>query len=149
VKATYQKPKLSNVFLGEMVNGVTVNSAAASQYDGKVPGRTFQTLYTVTPSYDLPNRLGQLYLRYEYIGKVYADAGNGLALPGYGVLSVGGNVQVGPNLNLSASVYNVTNELGLTEGNPRQGQTQSVVNGYFYGRGIVGPNAQVSLTYKF
>jgi hypothetical protein len=37
----------------------------------------------------------------------------------------------------------------LTEGNPRQGVTQSVVNGYFYGRSIVGPNAMVSLTYKF
>jgi iron complex outermembrane receptor protein len=149
VKATYQKPKLSNVFLGEMINGVTVNSAAASKYDGNVPGRTFQTLYSVTPSYDLPNHFGQVYLRYEYIGKIYADAGDGLALPGYGTLSVGGNVQIGPNLNLNASVYNVTNELGLTEGNPRQGQTQSVVNGYFYGRGIVGPNALVSLTYKF
>ncbi|MDP9011943.1 MAG: TonB-dependent receptor [Pseudomonadota bacterium] len=149
IKGTYQKPKLSNVFLGEQINGVTVNSAAASQYDGKVPGRTFQTLYSVTPSYDLPGRFAQLYLRYEYIGKIYADAGNGLALPGYGVLSVGGDVRVGSNLSLSANVYNVTNQLGLTEGNPRQGVTQQVVNGYFYGRGIVGPNAQVTLSYKF
>jgi hypothetical protein len=46
-------------------------------------------------------------------------------------------------------VDNVTNALGLTEGNPRQGFTQEIVNGYFYGRGIVGPTALVSLTYQF
>jgi outer membrane receptor protein involved in Fe transport len=149
IKATYQKPKLSDVFLGQQINGVTVNSAAAAEYDGKVPGRTPQKLFAITPSYDLPDQWGQLYVRYQYTGEVYADAGNGLALPGYGVLSVGGNAQLGTNLNLNLSVYNVTNQLGLTEGNPRQGVTQAVVNGYFYGRGIVGPNAQVSLTYKF
>jgi iron complex outermembrane receptor protein len=38
-------------------------------------------------------------------------------------------------------VDNVTNALGLTEGNPRQGFTQSIVNGYFYGRGIVGTDS--------
>jgi iron complex outermembrane receptor protein len=37
----------------------------------------------------------------------------------------------------------------LTEGNPNAGVTQKVVNGYFYGRGITGPNALVALTYKF
>jgi outer membrane receptor protein involved in Fe transport len=149
VKAMYQQPKFSNVFLGQLVNGQTVNSAAAAQYNGNVPGRTPQTLYSIQPTYDLPNRLGAVYLRYEYTGKIYADAGDGLALPGYGVLSVGANVNLAENLNLNANVYNVTNELGLTEGNPRQGVTQSIVNGYFYGRGIVGPNALVSLTYKF
>ena len=50
---------------------------------------------------------------------------------------------------LNVSVDNITNELGLTEGNPRQGFTQSIVNGYFYGRGIVGPTGMVSLTAKF
>ena len=101
------------------------------------------------PSYNLPAHLGVLYARYKYIGKIYADAGDGLALPAYGVLTLGGYVDITPRLNLNVSVDNVTNELGLTEGNPRQGNTQAIVNGYFYGRGIVGTNAIVSLTYKF
>ena len=149
VKATYQKPKLSDVFLGELVAGLTVNSAAATQYDGNVPERTPQLMYSIQPTYDFPNGLGAVYLRYEYTGKIYTDAGNGLALPGYGVLSVGANVNFTPKLNLNVNVYNVTNQLGLTEGNPNSGVTQTVVNGFFYGRGIVGPNAQVALTYKF
>lgn len=149
VTATYQKPKLSNVFLGELVNGQTINSGAASQYDGNVTDRTPQILYALQPTYDFPNQLGAVYLRYEYTGKIYADAGNGLALPGYGVLSVGANVNLTPKLNFNVNVYNVTNQLGLTEGNPNSGVTQAVVNGYFYGRGIASTNALASLTYKF
>jgi iron complex outermembrane receptor protein len=149
VKATYQKPKLADVFLGQLVNGLPVNTAAATQYDGNVPGRTPQILYSIQPTYDFPAGWGAVYLRYEYNGKIFTDAGNALALPGYGVLSVGANVNFTPKLNLNLNVYNVTNELGLTEGNPNSGVTQTVVNGFFYGRGIVGPNAQVALTYKF
>jgi len=149
LKATFQDPKFSNVFIGQTVNGVTVNSAQATQYNGKVPGRTPQTLLAVQPTFDLPNGLGIVYLRYKYVGKVFADAGNGLALPAYGTLALGGNVDISRNINLNVSVENVTNTLGLTEGNPRQGQTQSVTNGFFYGRGIVGTNALASLTLKF
>ena len=149
VKATYQQSKLNNVFLGELVNGQTVNSAAASQYNGNIVQRTPQILYAIQPTYDFPDQWGAVYLRYEYTGKIYPDAGNGFSLPGYGVLSVGANVNFTPKLNLNLNVYNVTNQLGLTEGNPNAGVTQKVVNGYFYGRGITGPNALVSLTYKF
>jgi iron complex outermembrane recepter protein len=149
VKATYQQPKLSNVFLGELINGQTVNSTAASQYNGNIVQRTPQLMYSIQPTYDFPDQWGAVYLRYEYTGKIYPDVGNGFVLPGYGVLSVGANVNFTPKLNLNLNVYNVTNELGLTEGNANAGVTQKVVNGYFYGRGIVGPNALVALTYKF
>jgi hypothetical protein len=54
-----------------------------------------------------------------------------------------------PKLNLNVNVFNVTNVLGLTEGNPNSGVTEKVVNGYFYARGITGPNAVVTLSYKF
>jgi outer membrane receptor protein involved in Fe transport len=149
VTGTYQKPKLSNVFIGEIVNGQTINSAASAQYDGNIAERTPQVMYAIQPAYDLPNQWGAVYLRYEYTGKIYADAGNGVALPGYGVLSVGANVNFTPKLNLNVNVYNVNNTLGLTEGNPNSGVTQAVVNGYFYARGIAGTNALVALTYKF
>jgi iron complex outermembrane receptor protein len=149
VNATYQKPKLSNVFIGEIVNGQTINSAAASQYDGNIAERTPEVMYAIQPTYDFPNQWGAVYMRYEYTGKIFADAGNGVALPAYGVLSVGANVNFTPKLNLNVNVFNVNNTLGLTEGNPNSGVTQAVVNGYFYARGIAGPNAMVTLSYKF
>jgi len=91
-----------------------------------------------------------VYLRYEYTGKIYTDVGNGLALPGYGVLSVGSNVNFTDRINLNLNVWNVTNKLGLTEGNPNSGISETVgFTGYFYARGIAGPNATATLTYKF
>jgi len=149
VNATYQKPKLSNVFLGQLVNGQNINSTAAGQFDGNIAQRTPQVFYAIQPAYDFPHGLGAVYLRYDYTGKVYPDAGNGFALPSYGILSVGANVNFTPKLNLNVNVFNVTNVLALTEGNPNSGVTEKVVNGYFYARGITGPNAVVTLSYKF
>ena len=150
LNATYQQPKLEGVVTGEFINGQIVNNAAAAQYNGNYVQRTPQIMYAVQPTYDFPNRLGALYLRYEYTGKIYTDVGNGLALPGYGVLSVGSNVNFTDRINLNLNVWNVTNKLGLTEGNPNSGISETVgFTGYFYARGIAGPNATATLTYKF
>jgi outer membrane receptor protein involved in Fe transport len=149
-QATYQDPTFNNVSTGTItINNVNISSQANAFYNGKTPGRTPNLMYTITPQYDLPGRRGQLYLRYQHIGRIFADNGNQVALPGYGVLSVGAICNITEKATLNVSVDNVTNALGLTEGNPRQGFTQSIVNGYFYGRGIVGPTALVSLTYRF
>jgi outer membrane receptor protein involved in Fe transport len=150
VNATYQQPKLADVNTGEFINGEIVNNAAAAQYNGNIVQRTPQVMYAIQPSYDLPNRWGDVYLRYEYTGKIFTDVGNGLALPGYGVLSVGSDINFTDRMHLNLNVWNVTNALGLTEGNPNSGITETVgSNGYFYARGIAGTNATATLTYKF
>ena len=150
VEATYQDSTFNNVSTGDLtINNQAVAAAADAFYNGKTPGRTPNLLYTITPAYDLPAHYGQVYLRYMYIGRIFADNGDQVPLPGYGVLGIGAICNVTPNITLNVSVDNVTNALGLTEGNPRQGFTQSIVNGYFYGRGIVGTTALVSLTYQF
>jgi iron complex outermembrane receptor protein len=135
----YQDPKLQNL---------RFQGLAQPQYDGNTPERTPKKLFTVTPSFILPNGLGEIYGRYKYVGKIFADAGNGVALPSYGVFTVGTSVNITPRVNFNLSVDNLTNAKGYTEGNPRQGQTQSIVNGYFYGRSIVGRNALASITFK-
>jgi iron complex outermembrane recepter protein len=148
-QATFQDPKYTSACIGSISNGIVSNCAPFAAADGLTPGRTPKTMFTITPSVDLPHHLGSLYLRYKYIGKIYADQTATLPLPGYGVLSIGGEFDVTDRMSVNFSVDNVTNTLGLTEGNPRQGLTEQVVNGYFYGRGIVGTNGMVSLQYKF
>lgn len=147
---TVQDPTFSNVSTGLIdINGQNIAPQINAFYDGKTPGRTPNLMYTITPEYDLPNNLGQIYMRYKYIGRIYADNGDQVVLPGYGIVTIGALYNLTPGTTVNVSVDNVTNELGLTEGNPRQGFTQAIVNGYFYGRGIVGPTAMVSLTSKF
>jgi outer membrane receptor protein involved in Fe transport len=139
VNGVYQQPKLTSLqFAG----------TAHPEYNGNVTAQTPKKLLTVTPSFILPGGLGEIYGRWKYIGKIFADAGNGVSLPSYSVFTVGASFNVGERFNIGVSVDNLTNAKGFTEGNPRQGQTQSIVNGYFYGRAIVGRNALVTGTVK-
>ncbi|WP_442678161.1 TonB-dependent receptor domain-containing protein [Sphingomonas sp. ASY06-1R] len=139
VTGVYQDPKLNNL----RFDGVTQPG-----YEGNTPERTPKKLLTVTPSFVLPNGLGEVYGRWKYIGKVFADSGNGIALPSYNVFSIGANVNVTPQIAVGISVDNLTNAKGFTEGNPRQGQTQQIVDGFFYGRAIAGRNALATVTFR-
>jgi len=136
----YQRPETASA----QINGV-----AKPEFNGRTTPHTPKLLYTIQPAFVFPDGKGQLYARFKYIGALYADAGNGLSLPGYGVVTVGATYNVTENLNVNVSADNLTNEIGLTEGNPRQGPTQTVANGFFYGRSIAGRNALLSITYRF
>src|SRR6267154_2747256 len=136
----YQTPELSNG---------SINGVGHPEFDGLTPQHTPKKLFTITPEFLFPGNRGELYLRYKYIGQFFADSGDGLSIPGYGVFSIGSIYQVTSKLKLNVSVDNLTNVIGITEGNPRQGATQTSSNGYFYGRGIAGRNALVTLTYSF
>lgn len=136
----YQKPKTASASL---------NQVSAPEFNGRTTPHTPKELFTIQPAFVFPDGKGQLYARYKYIGAFFADAGDGLSLPGYGVTTLGASYDLTEHLNCNVSVDNLTNQIGVTEGNPRQGPTQTVSNGYFYGRGIAGRNALVSFTFKF
>jgi iron complex outermembrane receptor protein len=139
-QGVFQDPKLVNL---------AINGANQDGFEGNRPERTPAKLFTITPTVKLPNGLGEVYGRYKYIGKIFADAGNGVALPSYGVTSVGASFNLSDRLQLSVNADNIFDVVGLTEGNPRQGQTQAITDGYFYARGIVGATYGGSITFKF
>ena len=60
---------------------MNVASQADAFYDGKTPGRTPNLMYTLTPAYDFPGQRGQFYVRYEYIGRIFADNGDQVVRP--------------------------------------------------------------------
>jgi iron complex outermembrane recepter protein len=135
-----QDPKLVNL---------AINGANQAGFEGNRPERTPSLLFTITPVVQLPNGLGEVYARYKHIGKIYADAGNGVSLPSYGVTSAGVTLNLSDRLQASFNVDNLFNVIGLTEGNPRQGQTQAITDGFFYARGIAGTTYGGSITLKF
>ena len=139
----------SGVFQKPSLNNLRLNGVPQPTFNGNKPERTPSTLFTITPTFKLPNGMGEVYARYKYVGKIFADSGNGVALPAYGVTSAGFTVDVTPNLQIGASADNIFNVIGLTEGNPRQGQTQNAASGFFYARGIVGPTYTGTVTLKF
>ena len=137
------------VFQNPKLNNLRLNGVAQPTFDGNRPERTPATLFTITPTVKLPHGLGEVFGRYKYIGKIFADSGNGVALPSYGVTSLGVSLNLTEHLQASFNADNVFDVVGLTEGNPRQGQTQNAASGFFYARGITGPTYGGSLTFRF
>jgi iron complex outermembrane recepter protein len=143
-----QSPKLTSPTETLTNNGVFVESITGGQYDGNYDDRTPKSLQTLELAYIAPSNYGRAYVRYRYIGSTFQDIANQLQLPSYYTLSAGIVFNITPRLMLNVSGENLTNQIGMTEGNPRQGVfAQAVVNNTFYGRSIAGANALVSLQY--
>ncbi|MFD1786516.1 TonB-dependent siderophore receptor [Sphingomonas floccifaciens] len=118
-------------------------------FNGNRPERTPATNVTVTPSFVLPNGMGEVYGSWKRIGKIYADISNSLVLPGYDLFSAGVLFNVAPNVQLNISVENITNAIGLTEGNPRGGFTENTGSNFYFARPIFGRNAVASVRIDF
>ncbi|HEM46809.1 MAG TPA: TonB-dependent receptor, partial [Alphaproteobacteria bacterium] len=102
-------------------------------------------------SYQFPEETGGLKVwgTWNYTDERFVDDANNVILPSYHVFGLGASVNVSENVSLNAVGRNLTNEIGLTEGNPREGQVVGSTQDIFMARPILGRNAQVSLTYSF
>jgi iron complex outermembrane recepter protein len=126
--------------------------AELSSYSGNLPERTPKVNFTLTPTYYLPDGKGEVSLSIQHVGKRFADLANSIALPKYTTLALSGRYELTPKITLHASIQNLTNELGLTEGNPRGGSSafeEATGSNYFFARPILGRNMQVSATFAF
>ncbi len=128
----------------------TTAVSGATAFDGNRPERTPNLNYTISPTYYLPNGLGELSVSYHRIGARFADPGNTVVLPAYSTWNLSGRYAITPTVSVIASVQNLTNTVGLTEGNPRSGFSENPgVPNFFFARPILGRNLNVSLTMAF
>jgi outer membrane receptor protein involved in Fe transport len=76
---------------------------------------------------------------------------NSVILPHYDVLNASARFSITDHFDVYGYVDNVTNSLGLTEGNPRAGELQNADAGAntFIARPILGRAFRVSLMYRF
>jgi hypothetical protein len=88
------------------------------------------------------------FMTYEHVGQHYQD-GTGLnPLGTYYDIGAGIVATIGANWQLRLLGSNLTNQLGLTEGNARFGGN-AVQNSVGFGRSIVGREGSIQLKYKF
>jgi outer membrane receptor protein involved in Fe transport len=120
-------------------------------FDGNQIRRIPKLISQAKASYQFPEQAGNLKVwgTWNYTTKRYVDDANNVTLPGFSVLGAGAAVEISSNVKLNVSARNLTNEIGLTEGNPREGQVVGSQQDIFMARPILGRNAQVSLTYSF
>ncbi|MBW4051109.1 MAG: TonB-dependent receptor [Proteobacteria bacterium] len=85
-------------------------------------------------------------LTYENIGQRYQDNTSLTPLPAYYDLAAGIDAMIGEHFELRVLGSNLTNQLGLTEGNARFGGN-TVQNNVGFGRSIVGREVNVTAKY--
>ncbi|MET0288981.1 MAG: TonB-dependent receptor [Pseudoxanthomonas sp.] len=105
--------------------------------------------YRLTPSYYFALPFGdlKLFATYSYIGDRFADLANSQRLPAYDMVDIGASLHAGEHWEVLATGSNVSNALGLTEGNVRV--PGGATNGVFMGRPIAGRQYQLSVAYRW
>ena len=119
--------------------------------DGLRVARMPGTELRLTPSYRIPTDLGtfRVFGTYTRIAHRYSDAQNTQFLPGYGTLDLGASAGLANGMDLRLAITNVTNTLGLTEGNPRATGSGLNTSNVAMARPLYERAVQVSVGYSF
>jgi len=147
LNATWQDPTFRNLKYNEL-SGTTL---IPRDYSGNQLLRVPRLALRATPAVNLLDNRIRAQMDVEHYSDRYADAANTSKLPAYTVL----NASVRFNVNRHVSVWaygdNLTNAIGLTEGNPRAGElTSGQANDLlFIGRPILGRNFRFAVDFNF
>lgn len=147
VAATWQDPQYKGFVYTEIVNGQPV----LRDFDGNQLMRVPKLALRTVPAINLFDGRFRTELEVEHYTRRFPDVANSQVLPAYTVLNLNARAQLTEQLALSANVTNLTNEIGLTEGNPRAG---SFIGGdagarYFLARSIFGRTVRASVSFRF
>lgn len=116
-------------------------------FDGNSVQRTPNTQFRITPTVHLD--FADIFAVYHYFGQRYADLGNTIPFGSYSTIDAGAVFYLTDNLSLQVKGTNLTNSIGLTEGNPRAGFTENDGTGNFFARPIFGRSFKAALSYNF
>ena len=118
--------------------------------DGNILQRQPRLQVRFTPEYEVPTAWGRLrvFATVSYIDLRYSDTENTQILPAYTTLDAGIVGDFGDHLELRVQGTNLTDTLGLTEGNSRS-LTAGISTGFEMARPIFGREVQGQLKYCF
>lgn len=133
---TQQDPKYQN-FTGSVADNTD-----------NVIRRIPKTMVRVTPTYTFMEGAGRAYFTYTHAGKRYANDENTIELPSYNKLDAGVMFDVG-DWTFQVSGDNLTDEVGLTEGNPRTDVGAGGIGNIYMVRPLFGRSFMGSVTYRY
>lgn len=89
-----------------------------------------------------------------YLGKRFANDGNTVELDAYNIvrLAFGYTFHLGEEnqtMRLGASIFNLLDSQGITEGSPRQGNSQTGTSAYFVGRPVLPRRVSIRVLFDF
>jgi outer membrane receptor protein involved in Fe transport len=118
--------------------------------NGKPLQRQPKVHLALTPSYTVPLTWGELtgFVTYTYVGARTSDPSGLQPIGTYNTLDFGVVAAVNPNWEVRVQGTNLTNELGLTEGNSSVATAPSP-GSVIIGRPLEGREVNIELKYKF
>ncbi len=130
-------------------SSAAVGTSPGFNYNGNILQRQPRLQFRFTPNYDMPTSWGDLnmFFTYTHVGFRYSDIGNSQPLPAYYTLGAGIVANVGKHLQFRLQGSNLTNQIGLTEGNARV-TNSGIVNGLEMARPIFGREVFAQIKYK-
>ncbi|MTH15220.1 TonB-dependent receptor [Flavobacterium sp. LC2016-01] len=135
---TVQKPEYDN-FTGTNADGSTFD------FNGNTARRIPKFFCNLRPEVDITKDLAA-YVQFSYYDKKFTNQDNKQVLPAYKEVGAGLNYTYN-NLRFAVDASNLFNEIGLTEGDPRQ--TTSAASDVFMARPILGRAFRFSVAINF
>ena len=123
-------------------------SGSATDNTGNTIRRIPKTMARITPTYTFMDGAARAYFTYSYMGKRFANDENTIVLPNYTKLDAGVMFDAGP-WTFQVTGDNLTDEIGLTEGNPRTDVGASGVGNIYMVRPLFGRSFTGSVTYRY
>lgn len=124
-------------------------TGASVDNTGNTIRRIPKTMGRLTPALRLLEDRLRIYATYGYFGKRYSNDENTVVLPKYTKLDAGVIFEVNDMFSLQLVGDNLTNEVGLTEGNPRTDVGASGVGAIFMARPLFERSFTLYGTVKF
>lgn len=144
IQATWQDPQYK---------GFTYTDATGTRQDfnGRQLIRVPKLALRAVPGINLFDGRLRAELEVEHYTKRFPDVANSQELPAYTLLNINARAQATEWLELGVNVMNLTDELGLTEGNPRAGSfnTGDPTAQYFLARPVFGRTVRVTAGVRF
>jgi outer membrane receptor protein involved in Fe transport len=124
-------------------------TGSAAGNTGNVIRRIPKTMARITPTYTFLDGAARAYFTYTYAGKRYANDENTIELPKYNKLDAGVMFDIGGNWTVQVTGDNLTDEVGLTEGNPRTDVGSGGIGNIYMVRPLFGRSFMGSVTYRW
>jgi iron complex outermembrane receptor protein len=140
---TQQEPEYRDFIVRNEQTGTTSNLS------GNRIRRIPETIARITPAYSFMGERGQVYLTWSYYGKRFSNDENSIELPSYDKLDAGVIFEATDRLRLQLTGENLTDEVGLTEGNPRTDVGAGGIGSVYTARPLFGRSVLASATMRF
>jgi len=134
---TLQDPEYRNF------SGTAVNNS------GNSVRRIPKTMLRLVPSIDFADGRGRAFVSFSHYGRRYANDENTVVLPSYLKLDAGVQYAINDQWSAQLNVDNLSNEVGLTEGNPRTDVGASGIGQLYNARTLFGRSLALAVRYNF